>query len=1284
MTRICITVVLLLFSVHVSAQCDSVVVTMAYQDGDYAIETTKTKLRYDSSGNMLAKEVFKSSEPDFVWRRKSLYIFLYDANNNLLNSTTQTGNDTGYVNQIRTLFAYNSSDSLTAQTSQTWTSNTWQTTSADSFWYDTQNRLINHSVYDLTPKNRTLHYHNSAGLDTTEVMQNWNVSLSWINYTRKDKYYDASQEKILDVNFSWNINAWDSASKVFWVYSNGLLDSQTIQVLDTSWKNSELQLFEYGPHDKLIHQYFLHWNDTGWIYDELIITEVDSNGYPSYQDNLGAYYSGGSLGWNSFSGPHYFNYNSSGQLLGTSGYNSPGGPFNSDYTYHNGIPIKYHLVTYSMGGLVNEYDRYYYYADILGDSILCTGESTVLYSDSCLGYTYQWSNGMTTPSINVTLPGTYSVMVTYPSGFIANSPPTNVTMVNGLPYIAQGPDSSITTCGNSYRWLIVPSQYQVSYQWYLNDTAISSVSSPSLILTSANIATGYYYLVATNGCGSDTSAKTYVTALPYPTAPVITPSPQAIMCAGDSMFLTSTSAVAYLWPHNNDTSQSVYVHNQGNYRVFVYNSAGCFAVGSTYIFDRPYPQLVYIYFQNGQVNSNASNAQWFFNGDSIPGATGNTITPILAGYYYVSGATYPPCYLLSDSIYLDPTTVNIQIPAVEDVCINGNVYIGDYNPVYGGTPPYHYQWSPATNLVNQGNGLALVSNISSNTTYYLTVTDSNGLVGTDSTQVIVHPPVTPQLTVTGNQCENKYHTVRIASNASNYDITKWIINGDTINSTSNYFDLPATGIYQAMVTDQYGCKLVTGPDTFLVYPAPARPLINLIPDSAACINGSGTLWVNQRPGENYAWYQSNTLIGTDTAIQVSLPVEYNFQLTDSNGCQTSNYFNFDLWTETMKFMLSSPYTLCDSDTVMLQAPLISGYSYTWFHDGINLNNNTNTVHTNLAGAYECVVTSPDGCTGSGLTYLTDNQPPTVSISLTNGVMASSAQSNVSYQWFFNGDAIAGAFNSTLIPVDTGNYYLRIKPWPGYGSQCYGYSNTIYYLTCTAGITLANNIVCTGMCDGELTAFSGSSSTATYLWSNGHTTSTINGLCTGTYDVVITDSTGCSATATAQVLEHHLAATLAITNASCTGCNDGSVMINVQQGSPPYTYSHQPASGNILGNIIQNLQAGIYQFCVTDSMQCSICITDTIHDLSVTIMETSDQVLAYYPNPVSTQISIIGLPAPTIPIYTARIIDDKGNLMLSRPYNSALFDVSFLTPGIYLLELKSEEQVFRLRFVKISP
>ena len=1147
---------------------------------------------------------------------------------------------------------YYTGNQLDSISSYSWTNNLWVSIARTLYSYaGGLNDSIITQLMDTVWKNQTLIVNIYSGSNLYQVYESHWVDTAWVYDALTTNDYDGNNRVIREYYQTWQ---------------------------DTIWINVSSSMYDYGPLNRIIHSYSLTGNDTGWVFETQIINEIDQYGYPTYQDELYADYDGGIVNWYSLYGPSYTNYSSTGLLISCHGHNIPGGPYSANYNYLDRFLIEGHSNSETMGGLTCDNDTYGYLADVNGDSVFCAGGFTTLYADSCHSYQYLWSTGATTASIQVATEGAYWVTVTHPSGNSYRSPTVRVKIVNHLPYMPMGADSTISVCGNGYLQFDLPTQNGVSYQWFRNDSAMNNYNTSSTTFYRSFLAEGEYYLCATNACGTDTSASTFIQLLPYPPNPTITPSGNLTVCSGDTLQLTSSPATTYEWYPGGQTTQSISVHNSGSYRVFIFDSAGCRAYSENiYVTTSGFTSTPVIVLQNGNLQTNSGgNFQWFLNGDTIPGAIQSVLTPTQVGDYTLAIADHSYCVKWTNSIYINPNSLNLSIPHTKYICENGSVQLGGTSPVAGGIPPYHYFWSTDNQTFIPGGSIKTVSNLTADQTYYLKVRDSIGNFAVDSVHVIVDHPLKPVLAGLSN-CLNGYNPISIINYNTSYTVHKWIINGDTINSNNGSVGLYYSGIYQVLIKDQHYCPVWSDPDTVYLDPRPTPPLIHATLDPDACINGSGMLWVNSTPGYTYEWsINSNTVLGTDTFLNVNYPVQYELEVTDSNGCSSSTYFDFNLEDENIGMTINNyHYPMCDLDSFEFRASVIPGWTYEWYELDDNFLNFLDTgiaLTVNTPGGYTCIATSPTGCTASATAYFGHYTSPVITIIDSSGVLYAPGMSYTSYQWFRNGIEIPGAMNRFYVPVNSGAYYVRMHN-VGSGSSCPGYSNTIYIGICSASVS--NSSTCSSQCTGQLIATGTGTGTLNYSWSNGNTLSTLNNLCQGIFIVTITDSIGCVARDTADVVSDSVHFSIINLDPSCNGCANGRIMVQGNYSS----VSWLPNTGTLIGNTIFYLTAGIYNVCVTDSNQCVRCVSDTLVEPPLGINDISSGHLSYFPNPVSEKITVNGLSINDS--YDVFVYDKTGRLIDSYHTVSKIFDVSTYTSGIYTMEFRSMRDLYRLVFIK---
>jgi hypothetical protein len=119
---------------------------------------------------------------------------------------------------------------------------------------------------------------------------------------------------------------------------------------------------------------------------------------------------------------------------------------------------------------------------------------------------------------------------------------------------------------------------------------------------------------------------------------------------------------------------------------------------------------------------------------------------------------------------------------------------------------------------------------------------------------------------------------------------------------------------------------------------------------------------------------------------------------------------------------------------------------------------------------------------------------------------------------------------------------------------------------------------------------------TYSWSNGATTDAITDLIGGTYVVFITDDKGCQ-------LEGRLTIDqpggieinpITIKPPTCVGYDDGALALDINGGTPPYTYQWVEGSTATISSIA-GITAGTYRLKITDNQGCIAFYEETLKD-----------------------------------------------------------------------------------------
>lgn len=190
-----------------------------------------------------------------------------------------------------------------------------------------------------------------------------------------------------------------------------------------------------------------------------------------------------------------------------------------------------------------------------GPLSFCQGSAVTLSTTAA--QSYQWSNGATTSTISPAASGTFTVSIVDFNGCpSAPSAPVNVTVwplppapvisATGALAFCEGGSVSLQSTGNGL------------ISWNNGQTG-----TPLEVLTS-----GQYTATQTdaNGCTSLNSNPLQVNVLPLSSQPVITASGPLDICQGDSVTLSSSLALSYLW-NTGETTRDIKVGASGNYTV---------------------------------------------------------------------------------------------------------------------------------------------------------------------------------------------------------------------------------------------------------------------------------------------------------------------------------------------------------------------------------------------------------------------------------------------------------------------------------------------------------------------------------------------------------------------------------------------------------------------------------------------------------------------------------------------------------------------------------------------
>lgn len=838
---------------------------------------------------------------------------------------------------------------------------------------------------------------------------------------------------------------------------------------------------------------------------------------------------------------------------------------------------------------------------ISGNLSFCSGGSTILSATP--GYpSYQWSNGLNTPSITVITPGTYSVTVDDGSGCsgeatvdVTETPPPVPAITGNLQICTTNGSTVLSATPGfvSYQWsngmttpditVAAPGTYTVTVTDASNCTGEASVdvfaipdpipditgdlsfcvgSSTTLSATpgydtyqwstggigeTITVSTpGPVSVTVTDASGCTGSASVNLTQNPPPTPTISGPN---LICGSDPVVLTADPGYdTYQW-YDGTTGESVTISGPGTFGLTITDAFGC--TGSTSYTVNPAPPVV-ASIQGTTSFCEGSSSQLFVSGgpyieylwsdgSTEPSYTATFDEPVSVTVTNSSGCTGTA----SANIFTFPLPTP-TITGVLTFCENQSTQLTVSEPFSS------YDWST-------GQSGASVS-ITSPGTITVTVTDDNGCQGENSVVVSQSPSPVPTISGIPNYCEGS--STQLMVNEP-FDAYIWSNGATTAEST-----ISTPGPATVTVTNASGC---TGEASILVNAFPA-PTPTIAGTPIFCTGQPAQLSVDGGTFVEYDWYDGQTT----PSVELTLEGTASVTVTDVNGCQGEASTFVDALPDPMP-TLTGDLAFCEGGSTILG--LAETYvEYDWYNAAT-----TPTTSVSIAGPVSVTVTDANGCEGTTDAFVDQLMLPSPSIDGPDLVCPGTdaqlmvTESYAEYEWSTT------STNSTITTNTAGDYNVTVTDDAG----CEG----------VASFTLGNhpapslpNDLANDFCAGGSTTLSAPGGFATYEWEDGTLGPDLLVSTPGNYAFTVTDDNGCEASTTFAAVEN------ALPSVSISGELDFCEGANTTLAAPPGLQAYQWGDGSTGSSITADI-AGVYALTVTDDNGCQ-------NNTSVTVVENS--------------------------------------------------------------------------------
>ncbi|MCK5846429.1 MAG: PKD domain-containing protein, partial [Bacteroidales bacterium] len=800
------------------------------------------------------------------------------------------------------------------------------------------------------------------------------------------------------------------------------------------------------------------------------------------------------------------------------------------------------------------------------------------------GSTFSWNTGETTQIINADSTGFYKVTVTDANGCSGSD--SVIIQINPIPIASFSTQNTCLNTVSSFQNISsISSGSIVSYHYDFDDSGTSNLESP----THSFADIGNYQIVLTitsdSACTKDTSIIHSIYSLP------IAGFSNATICDNLEVIFTDTSSISnaynitnYDWDFDNSMISSaqdttINFANTGTYNVslIITSNVGCSDTATN----------ILTIIQNDSVSFNVTNVcsydsaefnntsslsgdiqwQWNFgNGDNsllespkeLYGSSGNYMVKLIATY--ANGQC-------SDSISKNTEVYSIPQLSFSDTTesCQSTYTLNAQNT--GST----YLWS--NNSTNQ----TLIANTEGD--YWVKITNQNSCINYDTSYLIFHTPVAPNLGVDTSLCSS----LNLNANYSG-SIFNW-----NTGENSQQIIADTSGLYKVTITDANGCS---GSDSIYV-------VINPIPVAAfstqhSCQNqGSNFQDISSISTGTIASYfydfgdnQSSNLANPNH--NYTSPGNYQVQLTitSDSGCVKDTSIIHNIYESPIVGFQST--TICNNFEIIFNdtSSISNAYTitdYNWDFDNsitsIAQDTSINFINT---GTYNIslIATSNMGCSDTAITAIQIAANDTVGFSTNNiclndtanFINTSSLTEAIQWQWNFGNSNTSYLENPSELYASSGIYNVQLVATYNNG-QCtdtLSQNIDIFALPQINFPTSVHTCSSTYILDAQNIG-------SNYLWSDNSTNQTLAISQAGTYYVEITDNNGCINSDTSNInFKTPVIANLGSDTSSC-----GVLLLDADNSGSSYSWN--------TGETTQNINAdtsGMYKVTITGTNGCT--------------------------------------------------------------------------------------------------
>lgn len=537
--------------------------------------------------------------------------------------------------------------------------------------------------------------------------------------------------------------------------------------------------------------------------------------------------------------------------------------------------------------------------------------------------------------------------------------------------------------------------------------------------------------------------------------------------------------------------------------------------------------------------------------------------------------------------------------------------------ISGGSAPYDISWTDASETI-----ISLSEDPSSLAAgiYCLNVIDGDAC-SVQSCVILTEPELPLSVADTMSQFSDDFNLACFNSTDGFIDLTvtggvapytfEWQGN-NVIDGSEDQIDL-GPGVYDVVVIDANFCQI----PLMFILTAPLAITVDAIVEAISCsgavpCDGSINATINGAGDDAIIlWSGPNGYSSSETVLTELCAGDYIIAIDDTaSGCSHEETITIvDPGLLSVEIVVTGDCALGTANACAVITGGTAPYTYTWSNGG-----NLDCVSVISSGNLSVVVTDANDCPAAtdavnvevpGAPLAINGVDTDASCGGCNGtvdVTVSGGSAVITYQW------ASGEQTEDLSNLCAGLYSIVVTDALGCIDSLSFDIQQSTGLVITLDIT---NALCAGDSTGAVSvATNGGTPEFTYSWTDSNeivigTESLISNLPTGSYDVFVSDASGCDTSATITI-ESPQALSVDITlseysiatnvyNISSPGGDNGSILVEVENGIPDYVYNWTPNTIEADENNPSGLVAGDYTLQIVDANGCVLDTTITLTD-----------------------------------------------------------------------------------------